>query len=545
MKKLLQLAVAILFIGLASYSTGFAQVCYELGTTIGSTTPVLKSSGSPCGPAAVPTGNCDCPTGYIAVGYEGQAGNQWGPPVLSQFSLRCKQLNSDGTLGTTILVTCSNGTDIGNTFVGPVDAGPGEVMVGAQLRIGCAIDALIGRSKSLADVILGLPNTTSNIMPSMGGTGGSLGPLQHVPNGNVIIGMQTYEDPNTTISGGVAWRYAPIQTCPVLICSVDAISVSNISACNNNGTSDPGDDTFTASVTVSFTNPPATGTLDLSGDGSASVGVGSLGTSPYTFNGVTMSADGGAIDLTASFSDDSGCSLNNNNAGTAPGSCSVSDCEISSISVSNISDCNDGGTPGNAADDFFTADVTVNFAGAPATGSLNLSGDGSGTVPVGSLGGNSHTFSGVTMAANGTPISLTAAFSADPDCTFTNHQLGMAPTSCSPLTPSIPTMSEWGLILFALILFTLSVVFGTQRMRAMAMSGSGQKLAGNSSPWRLPFDRKSYFRVLPLVYLGIALVFSIATLVFGYTMTAADVPGSILSGGVVAYLIHFVKRSSE
>src|SRR5690606_35779897 len=50
-------------------------------------------------------------------------------------------------------------------------------------------------------------------MPQMGGAGGSLGALQVAPNINVIVGMQGYEDPSTNISGGVAWRYAPIESC--------------------------------------------------------------------------------------------------------------------------------------------------------------------------------------------------------------------------------------------------------------------------------------------------------------------------------------------
>ena len=545
MKTSLRFLVITMLLGFVSIHAALSQAgCYELGTTIGTLTPVLKTPSGPCPTPAQATTICDCPAGYIAVGYQGLEGNMYGPMVLSQFSLRCKQLNPNGTLGSTVIVTCSNGTASGNTPDGPIDAAAGEVMVGAQLRIGCAVDALIGQSKLLADVILGLPNTTSNTMQYIGGTGGSLGPLQHVPNGNVIVGMQSYENPDNNISGGVAWRYAPIQTCPVMACAVSSISVSNMSACNDHGTPDPGDDTFTANVTVNFANPPATGMLDLSGDGVASIAVGSLGAGSHTFTGVTMSADGAAIALSAAFSADPGCSLTNNNAGIAPTACSVAlpDCSISGIIVSNISGCTDPDTPANSADDTFTADVTVNFNSPPSTGTLNLSGDGFASVPVGSLGAGTYTFSGLVMAANGGSISLTASFSADPACTFTNPFAGSAPPSCSPLSPTIPTMSEWGLILFALILFTLSVVYGTRQMHALAMKGAGADGSQSGSSWSLPFDRASYFRILPLVYLGIALVFTLAILWFGYEMTAADVPGSLLAGGVIAYLIHFVKR---
>lgn len=546
MKTFLRLFAISMLLGMISLQTGFSQSgCYELGTTIGTFTPVIKTPAGPCPTPAQATTICDCPTGYVAVGYQGLEGNMYGPMVLSQFSLRCKQLNPDGTLGATVVVTCSNGTASGNTPDGPIDAAAGQAMVGAQLRIGCAVDALIGQSKPLADVILGLPNSTSTTMQYIGGTGGSPGPLQFVPNGNVIVGMQCYENPDNNISGGVAWRYAPILACPP--CGVSAVTVSNISACNDHGTPSTADDTFTADVTVDFANAPASGTLDLTGDGVASIAVGSLGAGTHTFTGVTMSADGGAIGLTASFSADPGCSLTNNNAGTAPLPCSVAlpDCSVTGITVSNISGCMDPDTPANSADDTFTADITVNFSSPPATGTLNLSGDAFASVPVGSLGSGSYTFTGVVMAANGGSISLTAAFSADPACTLTNPFAGSAPASCSPLSPTIPTMSEWGLILFALILFTLSVVYGTRQMHAMAMKSSTGTVSQSNFSWKLPFDRASFFRVLPLVYLGFALVFTLAVVVFGYNMTAADAPGSLLSGLIIAYLVQFVLGSRK
>ena len=122
MKKALQLFTAILFIGIVALQTGFAQPCYEVGTTIGSTAPQLKNNIGFCPTPAQATTVCDCPAGYVAVGYTGLEGNTYGAMVLSQFSLRCKQLNDDGTLGASVVVTCSNGTAAGNNTDGPVDA---------------------------------------------------------------------------------------------------------------------------------------------------------------------------------------------------------------------------------------------------------------------------------------------------------------------------------------------------------------------------------------------------------------------------------------
>jgi hypothetical protein len=121
-------------------------------------------------------------------------------------------------------------------------------------------------------------------------------------------------------------------------CNITSIVVSNISACNDNGTGDPFDDTFTADVTVNYLFPPASGTLDLSGDGTASVGVASIGANAYTFTGVTMSADASSIELTASFSFLPSCIETNGNAGVAPGPCSGT-CfvEINSVTVTDES----------------------------------------------------------------------------------------------------------------------------------------------------------------------------------------------------------------
>ena len=103
---------------------------------------------------------------------------------------------------------------------------------------------------------------------------------------------------------------------------------------------------------------------------------------------------------------------------------------ITGITTSNFSPCESFGTP-DPDDDIFTADVTVTFTTIPAAGTLELSGAGTASVPVASLVGNSHTFTGVTMTANGIPIVLTATFSDSPACPFTTNNAGIAPVNCS------------------------------------------------------------------------------------------------------------------
>ncbi len=129
----------------------------------------------------------------------------------------------------------------------------------------------------------------------------------------------------------------PNYVCDPSACDITSIGTSNLSACNDNGTpTDGSDDFFTADVTVTFVNSPATGMLNLTGDGTASVSVSGL-VSPHTFVGVTLPSDGGTIDLTATFSAEGACTLTEPNAGTAPDPCitlGVNDNEeVGSISI--------------------------------------------------------------------------------------------------------------------------------------------------------------------------------------------------------------------
>ncbi|MCF6279166.1 MAG: Ig-like domain-containing protein [Flavobacteriaceae bacterium] len=110
--------------------------------------------------------------------------------------------------------------------------------------------------------------------------------------------------------------------------------------------------------------------------------------------------------------------------------CGVNTCLVDGISATNTSTCNDNGTPSNINDDTFTADITVTFTDAPVTGTLDLTGDGTASVSVVGLT-SPHIFVGVILPANGSAISLTAAFSDDTACTFTNPTVVNAPFECS------------------------------------------------------------------------------------------------------------------
>jgi len=113
-----------------------------------------------------------------------------------------------------------------------------------------------------------------------------------------------------------------------LSCSITGIVVT-AGSCNDNGTpAVDSDDYYTASVTVTFSNAPATGTLDLSGSAlhpantMSSVAVGSLGSgTSHTFAGVKLKANNVANSLSATFSAEPACTYSV--APTAIPPCSV------------------------------------------------------------------------------------------------------------------------------------------------------------------------------------------------------------------------------
>ncbi len=123
-------------------------------------------------------------------------------------------------------------------------------------------------------------------------------------DGNAVSGAVSFSD-DTGCSSTV--NFTAPASCSA--CSIDNVALGTQSACN------PADNTYTQEVTVTYTNPPSTGTLDVNGQSFA------VTTSPQTVTLTGLSADGNAVSGTVNFSNDMGCSDTVNF--TAPVSCSV------------------------------------------------------------------------------------------------------------------------------------------------------------------------------------------------------------------------------
>jgi len=236
-------------------------------------------------------------------------------------------------------------------------------------------------------------------------------------------------------------------------CSISSASFSNVSSCNNNGTpANSADDFYTVDLTVNFSTPPATGTLRIE-PGNVNVldvveiAVGSLTGTSHTFTGVRLRTTGAAFSVEVEFSANNACVRTI--AAPAVISCSAVICSISSASFSNVSSCNNNGTAADPADDFYTADLTVNFTNPPAAGTLRIEPGNVNVldvveIAVGSITGSSHTFTGVRLRTTGAAFSVEVEFSANNACvrTIAAPAVGSCAVICVLPAISAPTVTQ-------------------------------------------------------------------------------------------------------
>ena len=197
-------------------------------------------------------------------------------------------------------------------------------------------------------------------------------------------------------------------------CSIDNIAAGTQSPCN--------DDTYNQDVIITFTDAPATGSLNVNGT------IVPIGTSPQTVTLSGLVADGNPVSVTATFTDEATCTLTTADVFTAPTPCVV--CSIDNITA---------GTPTPCDDDFYDVDITVTYTDAPSTGSLDVNGT---TFAIGS---SPQTVTLTGLAADGNPLSITATFTSDAACSLTVADLVQAPASCVSCTDGIQNGLETGL----------------------------------------------------------------------------------------------------
>jgi len=213
--------------------------------------------------------------------------------------------------------------------------------------------------------------------------------------------------------------YTAPPACAV-ICAISSVTAVP-TACNNSTQQ------YSVSGSVSYVNPPSTGTLTITNScGGTPVVLNPpfVSPSPYSFSG--LPANGASCTVTAVFSADAACTASQSY--TAPPPC-LTPCAITALTATP-SAC-------DPATDTYLASGSVTFVNPPATGTLTITNScGGSPVLLNAPFVSPVSYSFTSLSSNGSACSVTAVFSTNASCTFT--QSYSAPASCSacPITAS-------------------------------------------------------------------------------------------------------------
>ena len=177
-----------------------------------------------------------------------------------------------------------------------------------------------------------------------------------------------------------------------------------------------------------------------------------------------------------------------------------------------------------------------------------LAGGIAGAATSATWSGGAGTFNPSNTALNAT-YTPTAGEIAAGSVTLTlttDDPAGLCPAGTGQMTITynaspcvqVPTMGQWGLIILSLLLLT----FGTVALQKRELAGANSAIVAASGVSSLPFNRAGFSKMLVIVMLILGAVFAIAVSLFGYEMTSADLPGSLVAGPLMAYLLHLLRK---
>ncbi|MBL4593151.1 MAG: hypothetical protein JKX68_04950, partial [Flavobacteriales bacterium] len=174
--------------------------------------------------------------------------------------------------------------------------------------------------------------------------------------GDVCILLVTnFANVNTNISFTDNSSSTATTNCAIINpCIINSLS-TNPSACN------PANNLYDVSGSITFVDPPISGTLTLTDCHGNSQVFNAPFASPINYNITGINSDGSACNVTAVFSADPACTFSTNY--NAPAACTVVPCAFTSLSVS-VGACNANST--------YDITGTLNFNNPPATGTLTI-----------------------------------------------------------------------------------------------------------------------------------------------------------------------------
>jgi hypothetical protein len=314
--------------------------------------------------------------------------------------------------GETDIVTKNTGTNLYNNSVTELDiselglAGPDDGYGGVAAYVDGGGNSIIG--VSFADILAEEGPHGIAVFDDPPGAG-SISPLAAISYGTVDTG-----DPK-----GVGGDIEIFTSCIAPPC---ALTPTINTICNDNGTTNPNDDTY--SYTVEIPSTASTGTsYSISGDDTQAGLLFDVVNGPYG----PFPISGGSISLTLTDSDDPGCTTTE--TVSAPAECS--DCTLGTPVINTV--CNDNGTS-DPNDDTFTFTIEVS-----ETGGLGVSYALTGDVVQSGLTYGVISSSFGPFPISGGDLSITITDEGDAACQIVNQTVS-APATCSPTCTFAPVI---------------------------------------------------------------------------------------------------------
>jgi len=223
-----------------------------------------------------------------------------------------------------------------------------------------------------------------------------------VANGNMVNVMANFSENTTCTRTENNLFTAPASCLPV--CSITNISAGTQTACNVSTNN------YTQEVIITYENAPASGNLVVNNQTFA------ITTSPQTVTLTNLIANGDNLTVTANFSDNTGCTQTATNLFQAPASCTPV-CAITNITAGTQTAC-------NTTTNRYTQEVTITYVNPPGSGNLVVNNQNF-TITT-----SPQTVTLTNLNADGNQVSVTANFTTDQNCSFTQNNLFIAPVAC-------------------------------------------------------------------------------------------------------------------
>lgn len=157
---------------------------------------------------------CDCPVGYVAVGYRGGSG-AW----MDRLDIICKRLNADRTLNNALIYTNSVGATAsegnGTITSGDIIASGSMALTGvsATTNLYTSFGNYLSSIQGIVTPISSIANSSTSgttTLPQFGPTGIALGSYS-VPPGNAVTGIEGFTvNSGNNYVGGIKLRYKTI-----------------------------------------------------------------------------------------------------------------------------------------------------------------------------------------------------------------------------------------------------------------------------------------------------------------------------------------------